>query len=240
MRPVSLLGNRYAASACMAFCLINQGFAGEPGKLTEELWTGIGGYTVSSLTSNSGFPSSPTSVTKIAGVEPASNIGDNYGRRLRGYLTASQTGNYTFWVAGDDNCELWLSTDSGVSGKRMIASVNGSGGWTNFRQWDKFPTQKSATIALVQGERYYLEVLQKEGNGGDNLSIAWQEPSGVRTVIPASAVDAYEANPNDVDNDGLPDDWEAANGLSTGAATGAQGNNGANGDPDGDGFTNRE
>ena len=34
---------------------------------------------------------------------------DNYGTRMRWYITAPATGNYTFWIAGDDNSELWLS-----------------------------------------------------------------------------------------------------------------------------------
>jgi hypothetical protein len=231
---------RWSAATALALVLPGLLSAGEPGKLTEELWTGISGTSISSLTSHADYPDSPTSVAKIAGVEPAATIGDNYGRRLRGYLTAPQTGSYTFWIAGDDNCEFWLSSDSSPAGKSLIARLNASGQWTNFRQWDKYSTQKSAAITLVQGERYYLEVLQKEGTGGDHLSIAWQEPGGVRTVIPASAVDAYEADPNDVDNDGLPDDWEAANGLSADAVTGAEAANGTNGDADADGFTNRE
>ncbi len=40
---------------------------------------------------------------------------------------------------------------------------------------------------------------------------------------------------SDTDGDGLPDDWELANGLNPYSATG---NDGANGDPDQDGFTN--
>jgi CotH kinase protein/Lamin Tail Domain/Fn3 associated/Chitobiase/beta-hexosaminidase C-terminal domain/Immunoglobulin I-set domain/Bacterial TSP3 repeat len=40
---------------------------------------------------------------------------------------------------------------------------------------------------------------------------------------------------SDTDGDGLPDDWELANGLNPYSAAG---NDGANGDPDGDGFTN--
>ena len=40
---------------------------------------------------------------------------------------------------------------------------------------------------------------------------------------------------NDSDGDGLPDDWELANGLNPSSAAG---NDGAYGDPDGDGFTN--
>jgi len=52
---------------------------------------------------------------------------------------------------------------------------------------------------------------------------------------------ACSANPgsrncqSDWDGDGLPDDWELANGLNPNSSAG---NNGANGDPDGDGMTN--
>jgi hypothetical protein len=44
-------------------------------------------------------------------------------------------------------------------------------------------------------------------------------------------------NSTDVDNDDLPDAWELANRLDARSATG---DNGASGDPDGDGFTNAE
>jgi len=43
--------------------------------------------------------------------------------------------------------------------------------------------------------------------------------------------------PIDTDGDNLPDDWEIANYLDASDATGQ---NGASGDPDGDGFTNIE
>jgi hypothetical protein len=227
--------NSLVLLSLMATAMTSAG--GEIGKLTEERWTGITGSWISALTSNANYPDSPTTVLKIAGVEPAANAGDNYGRRLRGYLTAPQTGSYTFWIAGDDSCEFWLSTGSSASGRQKIAWT---GSRTNPRQWDKYSTQKSALIELVQGERYYLEVLQKEGTGSDHVSIAWQRPGGAQSVIPATAIDSCEANGNDLDNDGLPDDWEVANGLSTDVSTGAQGNDGPNGDPDGDGFTNRE
>jgi len=213
--------------------------AGEAGKLTEELWNGLSGDAVSNLTSNANFPNSPTTIGKLSGVEPASNIGDNYGRRLRGWITAPATGSYTFWVAGDNGCQLWLSTDSTVTHRQMIAEVPGSS-YTNFRQYDKYASQKSAVISLVQGRKYYLEVLHKEGSGGDHLSIAWQPPGFSRQIIPASVIDAYETDPNDQDNDGLPDSWEQTYGLSTDPATGGTGVNGPDGDPDGDGFTNRQ
>ena len=52
--------------------------------------------------------------------------------------------------------------------KVRIASVPD---WTDSRQWNKFPTQKSAAITLTAGQRYYVEALQKEGG-------RWRQPCG--------------------------------------------------------------
>jgi endoglucanase len=76
-------------------------------------------------------------------------------------------------LAGDDGVELWLSTDDNPANKVKIA---GFSGYTNFHEWDKYPTQQSALISLQQGKRYYIEVLHKQGYGGDNVSVAWQLP----------------------------------------------------------------
>ena len=37
--------------------------------------------------------------------------------RLRGYLVPPTTGTYVFWLAGDDNCQLWLSSDRTAAAK---------------------------------------------------------------------------------------------------------------------------
>ena len=90
---------------------------------------------------------------------------------MRGYVTPTTTGDYWFWIASDDNGELWLSTDSNPDNKTRIAYVPG---WTNPREWAKYAQQKSALVHLVAGTRYYIEALMKEGGGGDNLAVTWQ------------------------------------------------------------------
>ena len=87
------------------------------------------------------------------------------------------TGYYTFWIASDDNGELWLSTNDNPANKVKIAYVTS---WTGSRDWSNAdnPTQQSAQIYLQAGQRYYVEALQKEGGGGDNLAVRWQLPDG--------------------------------------------------------------
>ncbi|MCX7727506.1 MAG: DUF2341 domain-containing protein, partial [Chitinispirillaceae bacterium] len=157
----------------------------QTGSILREYWTGISGTTVSNLTSNPNFPNNPTAVTYLTSLlEAPANWNDNYGTRIRGYIHPPITGNYIFWIASDDNSELWLSSDDKQSRKSLIAYVNG---YTSSRQWTKYPTQQSAAIYLVAGRRYYIEVLHKEGTSNDNCAVGWQLPNGTyERPIPAS------------------------------------------------------
>ena len=107
------------------------------GSITREVWTGISGDSVSDIP----LGASPDITDTLANFEAPENWGDNYGTRLRGYITAPVTGDYTFWIAGDNNTELWLSLNDNPANKVMIGSVPD---WTDSREWTKFPSQKSA------------------------------------------------------------------------------------------------
>ena len=108
-------------------------------------------------------------------METEVNFLDGYGQRLRGFVVPPATGTYLFWIASDDASSLSISTDEDPANAAPIAYV---AGYTNFREWDREPNQLSAPIPLEAGRRYYMEVLHKEGAGGDNLSVRWQLPSG--------------------------------------------------------------
>jgi hypothetical protein len=68
-------------------------------------------------------------------------------------------------------------------------------GWTNALEWNKYASQKSAPVNLTQGQRYYIEVLHKEGGGGDSLAVGWARPGQATTtpseVVPGSVLDAF-------------------------------------------------
>jgi hypothetical protein len=157
----------------------------QTGSILREYWSGINGTTVASLTSNANFPLNPTAKTYLTDYfEAPTNWNDNYGTRIRGYVHPPVTGNYIFWIAGDDNCELWLSTDDKQAHKQKIA-YNLS--YTAARAWTAYTTQQSSAIYLEAGKRYYIEALHKEGTSNDNLAVGWQLPgSTYERPIPAS------------------------------------------------------
>jgi hypothetical protein len=168
------------------------------GTAVMERWENISGTALSGLKSDPRYPSSPTvteTVTRFSWDGPDT---DNYGARISGWLYVPATGDYTFWLATDDQGELWLSTDDDSSNVNLIANIPG---YSNLNEWTKYASQKSAPIRLVGGEKYYIMALWKEGGGGDHCQVAWQGPGiATRTIIPgtnlsAQPFSAYGAQP---------------------------------------------
>ena len=152
--------------------------------LVREVWTGVAGTSLANLSAWPHYPNSPNSRNLVTGnFEAPTDIMDNYGQRMHGYLLAPETGTYFFWIAGDDNSALYISTDTNPANASLVASVPG---WTSPRQWDKYGSQLGSRF-LVAGQYYYVAALMKEGGGLDNLAVGWQRPGGlVQRPMPAN------------------------------------------------------
>ncbi|QHT70894.1 T9SS type A sorting domain-containing protein [Rhodocytophaga rosea] len=158
------------------------------GSILREKWLNVTGYSVSAIPVNT----APSASSQLTSFETTPNQGDNYGERIQGYLCAPYTGNYTFYLAGDDQCELYLSSDEDPTKKTRIASV---ATYSGNKEWNKFPSQKSAVISLVAGKKYYIEALHKEATGNDHLAVGWQTPAqSAITVIAGSNLSPFIAS----------------------------------------------
>ncbi|MFD0671601.1 fibronectin type III domain-containing protein [Cohnella sp. GCM10027633] len=184
VRAKDAAGNVSAASSALSVTT-NAATGGGTGSISRDYWTGISGTTISSIP----LTTAPSGTSTLTSLETPTNWADNYGTRIRGYITPSTTGSYTFWISGDDYSELYLSTDANPANKTLIASVNG---WTGSREWNKYGSQQSAAKTLTAGQSYYVEVLHKEGDGGDNLAVGWTGPGiATTTVIDGSYLSPY-------------------------------------------------
>ncbi len=143
------------------------------GVILREWWTGVKGNDPGDLRGK--LDQKPSGSDLLESFDAPTNWADEYGTRIRGYVHPPKTGAYVFWIASDNGSELWLSTDEKPANKRKIASVSQH---TGHNEWGKEPGQQSEPVELVAGRRYYVEVLHKEGNGGDNVSVGWQLPGG--------------------------------------------------------------
>jgi hypothetical protein len=150
------------------------------------------------------FTNGPTRVqVEIGSVPPAANItlvaqaqlaggfGDNYAQRFSGYFIPPTTDYYVFFVASDDDCDVFLSTDANPANKQLVAQ---EGDWSGNLSWHtpggggSVASQKrsdqwspdggstfphSAGIPLTAGNRYYFESVMRQGGGGDNWAVTY-------------------------------------------------------------------
>jgi len=114
---------------------------------------------------------------------------------MRGYLHAPEDGDYQFWLASDDQGELWMSTDDDPRGSRRLANVNG---YTDLREWDREGNQKSNTVKLEKGKRYFIEALLVAGGTVDHLSVGWRRPGARATEV----IDGQYLSPVPMDGNG--------------------------------------
>ncbi len=168
------------------------------GWVRRELWTNIFGGKVADLTNHVKFPDHPDRVNYLPSVEAPANVADAYGQRLSGWLQVTNTGDFNFAIAADDQAVLYLSTDESPANKRAIVTEPE---WGRERDWnssdrrlaspgddffpaiDALPVNRSENttgpIHLIVGERYYFEVLHKDGGGGDHAEVTMWPAGGL-------------------------------------------------------------
>jgi hypothetical protein len=142
-----------------------------------EVWENINGTSVEDFKNHPDYLLQPNTrsilTSYFEAVSP--NSLNNFGARLSGIICAPETGNFTFYISGNDATELYLSTDNTIDNTTLIAYNSEP---TFFREWDKFESQKSVDIYLEESKQYYIYALGKEGIGNNHLSVGWKMPSG--------------------------------------------------------------
>jgi hypothetical protein len=167
---------------------------GTVGPVTVEIYDGAGGATagaitgtaVAALTSYAGYPASPDVTATINAFNTrlvyADDTHENYGGRMTGVITPTETGSYRFFTYSDDASEVWLNkTGTSEAGLEKIAEETGC--CNPFTEPGTART--SAAIPLTGGQSYLLRGLWKEGGGGDYMYIAWRKEG---TPVPAAAL----------------------------------------------------
>jgi len=169
MRKLALL----ALLMCLVLSTVSSA-----GVLREIWWQSLG-IDDAILLVNSGTPADQIDILP----EPTwVNIADNYVAKMSGWLTVPATGEYTFYVSGDDYQRLYLSQDDNPANAEQIAYVDG---WTASQEWEKYDTQKSAPMMLEEGQVLAIYGIMQEGGGGDGQDWGWIEPgSDTITLIP--------------------------------------------------------
>ena len=198
MQPIKLTG--WAGALLLLALSANAATTLIPGVLKRETWAGgtRAQIEAGTLAASNAVVTFPTAWDVV-------DNSQNYASRYSGVIIPDTTGDYDFFLAADDDTDLFISTNDLPAGKYMIAQETG---WSGVRSWTAagsgISSQKSsatwtnassgglapyaAGIHLVAGTRYYLEGDHHGGGGGNNfavtmLSHSFTPLSGDSTVL---------------------------------------------------------
>ncbi len=171
--------NRFA-SLLLGFCLASTLQAAQvltPCFLKLSIYPNIPGVLAEDLALDPSYPDSPSEVRYLRSFNSRDAIPNNdledYGARIEGFITPTESGNYTFFLRSDDGSELYLSSDDSENNARIIAEELDCCDPFLEPETDDFAT--SLPVSLEAGESYFIMVLHKEGGGGDFAQVAWRQ-----------------------------------------------------------------
>jgi hypothetical protein len=181
---VSAIGFFHADSPAQPFIHV-------PGFLKFEVYTNIPGTAVIDLVAAPVYPDSPSRVFYPSSFDTRiiyqDDSHENFGGRLSGFITPTESGDYEFFVRSDDSSQLFLSADDNPANLELIAEETTCCGPFE----EPFAPESSDPRTLAAGQRYAVEVLYKEGSGSDLCQVAWRKagdltPAAQLTPIPTA------------------------------------------------------
>lgn len=163
----------------------SQMFPAARGSITLEHFEQVSVHSMEELHATPLEPGSSSAEERLTHFEFVANSADSIARRVSGTLHAPETGLYRFYLAADDQAELWMTLgrpEDPHADKQKIAEVTSA---VSPRNWTAAAEQQSAPIHLVAGQSYFISALHTDPEGPEHLSVAWLRPGRTEAeVIP--------------------------------------------------------
>ncbi len=145
------------------------------GVLRFAAWNDIPGTPVTALFDDGRYPDNPDVEGPVFSINSRDiypgNENNNFGAVMEGWLTPAESGDYDFFLRSDDGSELWISTDDSPS--NLVFQAEELDCCDPFEEVGSDATT-FAPVSLEAGEKYFIQVLYKEGGGGDFAQVAWR------------------------------------------------------------------
>jgi hypothetical protein len=150
---------------------------------------------IASLTNRANYPNNPFTNIFINHLHSRAafpdNSHENYGGRMRSLFIPLVSGNWRLYMSSDDPGEVWFNpTGSSPAGKMLVAKE------LQCCALYQAPgaEETSPSFPLIAGQAYYLEMIYKEGGGGDYGMVAARlDNTGIPTGGNDQGAEAGEA-----------------------------------------------
>jgi len=167
----------------ISFSLVTQGI------LKFALYGNITDTGVDSVRNDPRYPNSPDFTGAATALANTAVIPDDsmvhYGATITGLLTPTETGDYDFFVRGNQAAQLLLnSAGTDPDGAEVIARDGGAS--KNFLEPGASQTTQTP-VSLVAGKQYFVQLIYKRAaNSGDLCQVAWRKTTD---TTPAAALE---------------------------------------------------
>jgi hypothetical protein len=121
----------------------------------------------------------PTGSEMLTTVDMPGANKDNYVDQYTGYIVAPVTGNYTFYIASDNDSGFWLSTEPNlpsIVNTTVTPPLCFLNGVVEYLDFSNRPEQQSEPVLMQAGQAYGFTVIHREGGGGDHVALGWTLP----------------------------------------------------------------
>ena len=156
------------------------------GRVLRETWRNLSGRGLDAFKAELASGGAAEEVALLDQFASPSGDGAAYGSRLTTTLTPTASGFHRFFIAGDDEAELYIKEVGGAPPYGTpVARLER---WSQPGDYFQDVNQGSAEIYLEAGGSYTLTALHVQGNGADHLSVAWTEPGETVPQVIAGSV----------------------------------------------------
>ena len=153
------------------------------GTILREWWENVPGIDISTIYNLPKYSYEPSGSELLSVFEGPTNQQDNFVERYSGHITAPINGLYSFAIACNNYCLLYLSSDENPANKTLIQTRYNTGQ----RNW----YIGSSKVNLVAGKKYYIEALHNAGTGSEHLSLAWTIPGNPIELLSNNFISPY-------------------------------------------------
>lgn len=154
---------------CLISFNLNTALAGD---IVWEIFKNKTSYDFNKLKTTDSIPDQVIKLDSLKTIDNSTLI-DHFSSRIRGYLTPTVSGNYSFYFACDNVGQFWLSPDANDTNAKLKSEI-----FSAETDWSKNVSSQQ----LIAGQKYFFEIMHYDSVYTDLVMLGWKIPGASNPI----------------------------------------------------------